>query len=70
MIADCIGLGMSGDDEYLEDWRSMADRVDEFQEEVRIAMVGKYTGLSDSYLSVIKALQHSSIAVNLSLIHI
>ena len=21
MIADCIGLGMSGDDEYLEDWR-------------------------------------------------
>ena len=55
MIADCIGLGMSGDDKYLEDWRKMADRVDEFQEEVRIAMVGKYTGLSDSYLSVIKA---------------
>jgi len=28
------------------------------------AMVGKYTGLSDSYLSVIKALQHSSFEVN------
>ena len=68
MIADCIGLGMSGDDEYLDDWRKMADRVDEFQEEVRIAMVGKYTGLSDSYLSVIKALQHSSIAVNRRLV--
>ncbi|KAF3637546.1 CTP synthase 2 [Capsicum annuum] len=29
---------------------------------VRVAMVGKYTGLSDSYLSVLKALLHSSVA--------
>ncbi|OEL18244.1 CTP synthase [Dichanthelium oligosanthes] len=28
---------------------------------VRIAMVGKYTGLSDSYLSVLKALLHASV---------
>ena len=41
----------------------MADKVDTLEEEVRIAMVGKYTGLSDSYLSVIKALQHSAFAV-------
>ena len=32
--------------------------------QVRIAMVGKYTGLSDAYLSVLKALQHACLAVN------
>lgn len=29
------------------------------QKALRIAMVGKYNGLSDAYLSVIKALQHA-----------
>ena len=47
----------------LDEWRERADKVDTLEEEVRIAMVGKYTGLSDSYLSVIKALQHSAFAV-------
>ena len=47
----------------LDEWRMMADKVDILEDEVRIAMVGKYTGLSDSYLSVIKALQHSAFAV-------
>ncbi|KAL8170280.1 hypothetical protein V2J09_022084 [Rumex salicifolius] len=32
------------------------------QIQVRIAMVGKYTGLSDAYLSVVKALLHASVA--------
>ncbi|KAH9646070.1 CTP synthase [Citrus sinensis] len=35
---------------------------------VRIAMVGKYTGLSDSYLSVLKALLHASVACHRKLI--
>ncbi|MEC7410211.1 MAG: CTP synthase (glutamine hydrolyzing) [Candidatus Thermoplasmatota archaeon] len=47
----------------LDEWRMMADKMDTLEDEVRIAMVGKYTGLSDSYLSVIKALQHSAFAV-------
>ncbi|MGV7462484.1 glutamine amidotransferase-related protein, partial [Mycobacterium kansasii] len=33
-----------------------------------IAMVGKYTGLSDSYLSVLKALLHASVACHRKLI--
>ncbi len=49
-------------------WKIMADHVDSLEEEVHIAMVGKYTGLSDSYLSVIKALQHSSYNVGRKLI--
>lgn len=39
----------------------MAESIDGFTEPVRIALVGKYTGLSDSYLSVLKALKHASI---------
>ena len=49
-------------------WEAMADRVDNLGEDVHIAMVGKYTGLTDSYLSVIKSLQHASYAVNRTLV--
>lgn len=46
----------------LEIWTSRANLSDMLTEPVRIAMVGKYTGLSDSYLSVLKALLHASVA--------
>ncbi|KAL3616625.1 hypothetical protein CASFOL_039019 [Castilleja foliolosa] len=46
----------------LEEWTSRSDLCDQLNETVRIAMVGKYTGLSDSYLSVLKALLHASVA--------
>uniref|UniRef100_A0A6U1F2G0 CTP synthase n=1 Tax=Tetraselmis chuii TaxID=63592 RepID=A0A6U1F2G0_9CHLO len=49
----------------LEHWRtSLADRWDSLKDEVKIAMVGKYTGLSDAYLSVIKSLQHACLSTN------
>jgi CTP synthase (UTP-ammonia lyase) len=48
--------------------QSLAACVDDFTVEVRIALVGKYTGLQDSYLSVIKALQHASISAGRKLV--
>lgn len=42
-------------------WETMAHAVDSYREKVTIALVGKYTGLQDSYLSVFKALKHSAI---------
>jgi CTP synthase (UTP-ammonia lyase) len=39
------------------DWARMAFKLDGFQKEVKIVLVGKYTGLQDSYLSVIKSLK-------------
>lgn len=59
-----IGFDLPDSRPLLEDWIKMAETVDNLDEIVKIAMVGKYTGLSDSYLSVIKALQHSSFEVN------
>lgn len=51
----------------LGDWFGLANRVDSLSASVTIAMVGKYTGLTDSYMSVIKALKHSSIEAGVDL---
>ncbi|KAE8906018.1 CTP synthase 1 [Phytophthora fragariae] len=48
----------------LEAWSAMAHRVDSFEKMCKIALVGKYTGLQDSYLSVIKALKHATMKCN------
>jgi CTP synthase len=48
-------------------WRRMADSIDETKNTVSIALIGKYTGFADSYLSVIKALRHASIACEVKL---
>lgn len=45
----------------LKVWITRAKLCDTLREPVRIAVVGKYTGLSDSYLSVSKALLHASV---------
>jgi CTP synthase len=42
------------------EWRSLAELVDTLDIPVTIAVVGKYTNLSDAYLSVSKALYHSA----------
>ncbi|TKY52476.1 CTP synthase [Spatholobus suberectus] len=49
----------------LQQWTEMAETYDNLTESVRIAMVGKYVGLTDSYLSVVKALLHACVARSL-----
>ena len=67
-VANHLGFEVPDSLPMLDDWKHMADKVDRLEEQVHIAMVGKYTGLSDSYLSVIKALQHSAFAVDRKLV--
>ncbi|CAN5703134.1 CTP synthase [soil metagenome] len=45
-------------------WRAMVQRVRHPKERVKIAVVGKYTQLADSYKSVAEALGHGGIANN------
>ncbi|WCJ28449.1 CTP synthase family protein [Euphorbia peplus] len=59
--------GIAGDPE-LHEWTARAKICDMLHDPVRIAMVGKYTGLSDSYLSVLKALLHASVACRRKLV--
>lgn len=51
----------------IQRWRALADAVDNSTEPLRIGIVGKYTGTSDSYLSVVKALQHAANTAQLKL---
>lgn len=54
----------------LTSWCDLAARVDSLASAptVHIALVGKYTGLSDSYLSVIKSLKHAAVAAGQRLV--
>ena len=43
-------------------WRALTDSQEQIRQRVSIALVGKYTKLHDSYISVIKSLEHSAMA--------
>ena len=47
-------------EQLLAKWKDMAGTFGHAEQSVKIALVGKYTNLRDSYLSVIKSLEHSS----------
>ncbi|MBI3998677.1 MAG: CTP synthase [Armatimonadetes bacterium] len=46
----------------LAEWREIVERIRHPQGSVRIALVGKYMGVEDSYVSVVEALHHGGIA--------
>jgi hypothetical protein len=59
--------------DILQGWEEyLANRYDQLNNPalpgIRIAIVGKYTGLSDSYLSVVKSLQHSALKIEEKLV--
>ena len=43
-------------------WRELTYRVEHITEELCIGLVGKYTKFGDSYMSVVKALEHATVA--------
>ncbi len=64
-ILDFLGWGKkypSNGNTGLKDW-TKKNRIAS-SEEFTVAIAGKYTGLADSYISVLKALEHSSALVN------
>ncbi|BAS95418.1 uncharacterized protein [Oryza sativa Japonica Group] len=67
-ILKVLNLESVAGEPNLEEWTARADLYDTLQETVRIAMVGKYTGVSDTYLSVMKALLHACIACGRKLV--
>ena len=66
-LCEILGVDCSATN-LLKEWQAMAHHLDTLTEEVHIAMVGKYTDLSDAYLSVIKSLQHAAMAVDRKLV--
>ncbi|MEW6068269.1 MAG: CTP synthase [Nitrospirota bacterium] len=55
-------LNIISDEPNLSVWKDIVRRLKEPKNEVNIAIVGKYTGLKDSYKSLIEALIHGGIA--------
>ncbi|KAH8296473.1 hypothetical protein KR054_006629 [Drosophila jambulina] len=59
-----LSIDMSKRTKCLQQWRDLARRTETVRREVSIAIVGKYTKFTDSYASVVKALQHAALAAN------
>jgi len=53
-------LGLQAGEPDLRDWQELVDKIDTASRPVRIAIVGKYVTLGDSYLSVVEALKHGA----------
>jgi CTP synthase len=58
----CKRLGFSERSQDFKDWRSFVDAVLKPEHEVKIALVGKYANLADSYVSMSEAMKHAGAA--------
>ncbi|RLV91681.1 CTP synthase [Spathaspora sp. JA1] len=63
-IGEIDGAALTKGEELLSRWKHLTTSHDKSFETVTIALVGKYTHLKDSYLSVIKSLEHASMRCN------
>ncbi len=52
------------EDENMKQWRRFIDKKEQISKEISIGITGKYTGLRDSYASIINALEHAGVANN------
>ena len=68
IIREKLGLTMMSEVPDLTQWEEIAHTVDRASETVNIAIVGKYTGLEDAYLSVTKSLKHSGIHLKVNVV--
>jgi CTP synthase len=55
-------LGLPGKGPQRDGWKKVVDHFRDTRASVRVAIVGKYTGLHDSYISIFEALNHGGIA--------
>ena len=65
-------LSLNSDEPNLDQWKRMLSLKDGVKKDVKIAILGKYFGLPDSYMSVVEALNHACLhnKVNLDLVWI
>ncbi len=57
-------LGYANHPRDMADWRAMVDHMSSLENSITIAIVGKYTELADSYISVREALRHAGASHN------
>ena len=67
-VAACKHLHLDKIEPKNEEWEAMLEKVRNLNKEVKIALVGKYMLLQDSYLSVAESLRHGGFANSAKLI--
>lgn len=60
-------LGLENTPPNLQRWEDMVARVKTPHTHLKVAVAGKYTGLSDAYISVIESLKHAGASVGASI---
>ena len=56
-------LGLQDRSPDIAAWKDFVEKLKSLDRSVRIAMIGKYTKLKDSYISIVEALRHAGVAV-------
>ncbi|MBI4280536.1 MAG: CTP synthase, partial [Armatimonadetes bacterium] len=62
LITERLGLRTQPPDH--REWRALVQRIREPASQVAVALVGKYMGAGDTYVSIVEALHHGGIAAN------
>lgn len=62
----CQRFGFSVSPPDLTEWQQLCERVQTLEQQVTIAIVGKYVELHDAYLSIVEALHHGGYQNNAS----
>ncbi len=60
----CQHFGLDCPEPDMTEWNKLVDQVQNLQEKVTIALVGKYVELPDAYISVVEALKHAGYSYN------
>jgi CTP synthase len=58
-----LGLETQKDSDALSAWSKMVDTIHSRSGDLTVALVGKYTKLHDSYLSIVESLNHASFVI-------
>ena len=62
----CRKLGFDCGEPDMKAWTALVEKIKHAHKQVTIALVGKYTGLHDAYLSVVESLFHAGTACDAS----
>lgn len=63
-VFNILGMDIKTDpSEKMESWKRLAEGMKKQEKEITIGITGKYTNVHDSYLSILKALEHCSSAL-------
>jgi CTP synthase len=60
-------LNLNTEEPELNEWKNMLSLKKESSKDVKIAILGKYFGLPDSYMSVVESLKHACLQNNVNL---